>query len=331
MLEEAITFCQTNPSSAVKDIQFVVLPQDEALIIAFAEEIATLQSLHRVCPANTMGCKQLAGSVNVEVSLGNLCLETVDAIVIVNSKDLNMDSAGALSKAVKQAAGQGVQNECYQLGHQTGGSVVVTSGGNLKARHIIHLIPDSVDKKQLQKCVERCLEEAESQGFQSIAFAAVGTGGFQLTAADSASLIFQALNNFSAHFNFINKVRIVVFQAPILQAFQQEQRRHPLFCSESHVGITPPYASGQRKMTIEVINGDLTKEKSDAIMNIISSDMDLTNAGELSKAVLKAGGPHIQEECKQHGRQTAGTAVMTGGGSLEVRHIIHIIPGTVTN
>lgn len=86
-------------------------------------------------------------------------------IVIINSKDLNMDSAGALSKAVKQAAGQGVQNECYQLGHQTGGSVVVTSGGNLKARHIIHLIPDSADKIQLQKCVERCLEEAESQGF----------------------------------------------------------------------------------------------------------------------------------------------------------------------
>lgn len=77
MLEEAITFCQTNPSSAVKDIQFVVLPQDKALIIAFAEEIATLQSLHRVCPANTMGCKQLAGSVSVEVSQGNLCLETL--------------------------------------------------------------------------------------------------------------------------------------------------------------------------------------------------------------------------------------------------------------
>ena len=84
-------------------------------------------------------------------------------------------------------------------------------------------------------------------------------------------------------------------------------------------------------MTIEVINGDLTKEKRDAIMNIISSDMDLTKAGELSKAILKAGGPRIQEECKQHGRQTAGTAVMTGGGSLEMRHIIHIIPGTVTN
>lgn len=112
-----------------------------------------------------------------------------------------------------------------------------------------------------------------------------------MTAADSATLIFQALNNFSAHFNFINKVRIVLFQAPTLQAFQQEQRRHPLFSNESHVGITPPYASGQRKMTIEVINGDLTKEKSDAIMNIISSDMDLTNAGELSKAILKAGGP----------------------------------------
>ena len=287
---------------------------------------------------NAGGPQQSAVSVSVQVSTGDLCLETTDAIVNINSKDMNMDSAGALSEAVKQHAGRDVQDECYRLGHQTGGSVVVTSGGKLKARHIIHLIPDSADKNHLQKCIEKCLGLAEARGFQSISFPAVGTGGFQMSAADSASLIFQALSNFGACFNVINRVRIVVFQAPMLQAFQQEQRRHPLFCSESRVlasidkkGITSPCASRPRRMSIEVINGDLTKEKTDAIINIISTDMDMANAGKLSNAILRAGGPHIQEECKKHGRQTAGTAVMTGGGTLNVRYIIHIIPGALLN
>ena len=227
MLEETINFCQTNPSSVVKDIRFAVFQQDQALTTAFAQEVTKLQSKYSVRPGYTMGglLRHLqsklgrvhknparpAVGVSVEVLQGNLCQEATDVIVNLNSKDMNMDSAGALSKAVKQAAGQVVQDECYQLGHQTGGSVVVTSGGNLTARNIIHLIPDTADKNHLQQCVEKCLGVAEARGFQSISFPAVGTGSFHMSAADSASLIFQALSNFSARFSVIKKVRIVVF------------------------------------------------------------------------------------------------------------------------
>ena len=154
---------------------------------------------------------------------------------------------------MKLAAGQVVQDECYQLGHQTGGSVVVTSGGNLTARHIMHLIPDTTDKNHLQQCEEKCLGMAEARGFQSISFPAVGTGSFNMSAADSASLIFQALSNFSARFNVIKKVRIVVFQAPMLQTFQREQQHHPLYSNQRHVlqpmarqGLAYPRAGTQR-------------------------------------------------------------------------------------
>ena len=350
MLEEAITFCQANPSSTVKDIRFVVFQQDPALITAFTQEMANMQSKYKVRPAYTMGglfrhlrskfrrTNQLpakaTGGVSVEVLQGNLCLETTDAIVNINSKDMNMDKAGALCKAVKLAGGQGVQNECNQLGHQPGGSAVMTSGGNLAASHIIHLIPDSADKNHLQQCVEKCLGLAEASGIQSISFPAVGTGAFNMSAADSASLIFQALSRFSANFNFIRKVRIVVFQAPMLQAFQLEQQRHSLFSSHggallrgSGRGLGRTRVSRHEGLSIEVINGDLTQEKTDAIMNIISTDMNMQNAGELSKAILASGGQQIQQECSQMGKQTSGTAVMTGGGGLAVRHVIHIIPG----
>ena len=347
MLEETINFCQNNPSSVVKDIRFAVFQQDQALTATFAQEFDKLQSKYSVRPGYTMGGffrnlrsklgrvhqnpARPAVGVSVEVLQGNLCQEATDVIVNLNSKDMNMDSAGALSKAVKQAAGQVVQDECSQLGHQTGGSVVVTRGGNLTARNIIHLIPDTADKNHLQQCVEKCLGVAEARGFQSISFPAVGTGSFHMSAADSASLIFQALSNFSARFNVIKKLRIVVFQAPMLQAFQREQQHHPLYSNVfqpmARQGLAYPRAGRQRGLNIKVVNGDLTKENTDAIMNINSTVMNMSNAGDLSKAILAAGGMQIQQECSQYSNQPAGTAVMTGSGNLAVRHIIHIIPG----
>ena len=71
----------------------------------------------------------------------------------------------------------------------------------------------------------------------------------------------------------------------------------------------------------------MTKESSDAIVNLISSEMNMNNAGELSKAILREGGQQIQDECNRLGHQTAGSAVMTTGGNLAAPRVIHIIPG----
>ncbi|XP_020620849.1 poly [ADP-ribose] polymerase 14-like [Orbicella faveolata] len=262
--------------------------------------------------------------VRIEVLKGDLCQETTDAIVNITSKDMNMETAGALSKAVKLASGPEVETECNQFGQQSGGSAVITSGGNLPARYIIHMIPDSARKDHLQQCVERCLRLAETKGLQSISIPAIGTGAFGLSAVDSANLIFQALGNVSGSFNTVRKVRIVVFQPQMLQSFQQEHQRHSSYSSK---GTTSPIGK-DRRLSVEVINGDLTQEKTDAIMNINSTDMNMNNAGELSKAIATKSGPQVQQECNQLGKQSAGSALMTSGGNLNVRHIIHIIPGS---
>ena len=146
-----------------------------------------------------------------------------------------------------------------------------------------------------------------------------------MSAIDSASLIFKALGNFSRRFNTICKVRIVVFQPQMLQAFQQENQKRS---SHSNQGVRSPAAEKDFPFSVEIINGDLTQESTDAIMNINSTDMNMNNAGELSKAIANRSGPQVQQECSQLGKQTAGSAVMTSGGSLNVPNIIHIIPGS---
>ena len=310
-----------------QETTYAILFQEDHGLTA-VREMDKLQAKQKSRLEGTVGhlgskCKQRAAEskehVNIEVLQGDLCQEKTDAIVNIISQDMNMERAGALSKAVKQASGPKVQAECSRLGRQSGGTAVITSGGKLSARHIIHLIPDSAQKDHLQQCVERCLRLAETHRLQSISIPAVGTGAFGLSAVDSASLIFKALGK--ASFNTVRKVRILVFQPPMLKAFQQEHRRY----SHPNDGMTSPICK-DRRLSVEVINGDLTEEKTNAIINVNRPDMNMNNAGELSKAIAKACGQQVQQECSQLGLQPPGSAVMTSGGKLNASHIIHIVP-----
>ena len=332
MLEETVNFCRANPASNLRDIRFVVFNQDQALISAFKNEMDKHIGHPAITPLTSgmrsfLEKKKTMGTsgVSIEVLKGDVYQETTDAIVNIITKDLNMDSAGKLSQTVKQLAGPQVETELNQLGQQSGGTALITSGGNLLAQKIIHLIPDNSGKDHLQQCVERCLWLAETHGLRSISIPAVGTGSLHVSAVDSASLIFNALKNFSGSFRSVRKVRIVIFESPMLSAFQQEHQRHsfsPQVGVAQRMTLTSPFS-------IEVINGDLTQENStDAIMNINSTDMNMNNAGDLSKAIARQSGPLVQQECNQLGKQPPGTAIMTSGGNLQVPHIIHIIPGS---
>ena len=331
-MEETVNFCRANPASNLRDIRFVVFNQDQALISAFKNEMDKHIGHPAITPLTSgmrsfLEKKETMGTsdVSIEVLKGDVYQETTDAIVNIITKDLNMDSAGKLSQTVKQLAGPQVETELNQLGQQSGGTALITSGGNLLAQKIIHLIPDNSGKDHLQQCVERCLWLAETHGLRSISIPAVGTGSLHVSAVDSASLIFNALKNFSGSFRSVRKVRIVIFESPMLSAFQQEHQRYsfsPQVGVPQHMTLTSPFG-------VEVINGDLTQENStDAIMNIISTDMNMNNAGDLSKAIARQSGPLVQQECNQLGKQLPGTAIITSGGNLQVSHIIHIIPGS---
>ena len=334
MLGETVDFCRANPGSNLRDIRFVVFNQDQALTAAFKQEMEKLQpkqsspSVFKNFMSRTLFKRKQTvetSGVSIEVLQGDLCQETTDAIVNITSKDLNMDSAGKLSQTVKQLAGPQVETELKQFGQQSGGTALITSSGNLPTQKIIHLIPDTNNKDHLQQCVERCLRLAETHSLRSISIPAVGTGAFHVSAVDSASLIFKALTNFSGSFRSVRKVRIVIFESPMLSAFQQEHQRHsfsPQVGVAQCMTLTSPFS-------VEVITGDLTQDNStDAIMNILSMDMNMNNAGELSKAIARQSGPLVQQECNKLGKQPPGTAIMTSGGSLQVPHIIHIIPGS---
>jgi O-acetyl-ADP-ribose deacetylase (regulator of RNase III) len=75
--------------------------------------------------------------------------------------------------------------------------------------------------------------------------------------------------------------------------------------------------------TIKVVLGDITRVKADAIVN--AANEGLRGGGGVDGAIHRAGGPTIMEECRKIGRCPTGEAVITGGGRLPAKHVIHTV------
>ncbi|MDH5542514.1 MAG: macro domain-containing protein, partial [Nitrospinota bacterium] len=75
--------------------------------------------------------------------------------------------------------------------------------------------------------------------------------------------------------------------------------------------------------TIEIIEGDITLLDCDAIVNAANDRLIL--GGGVAGAIARRGGPSIQQECDRIGGTFVGGAVITGGGKLKARHVIHAV------
>jgi O-acetyl-ADP-ribose deacetylase (regulator of RNase III) len=79
--------------------------------------------------------------------------------------------------------------------------------------------------------------------------------------------------------------------------------------------------------TVRVIQGDLTEEPVDAIVN--AANEHLRHGGGVAGAISRRGGPSIQQESdawvQAHGVVPTGSAAITGAGRLRCRHVIHAV------
>ncbi|RLG32320.1 O-acetyl-ADP-ribose deacetylase [Methanosarcinales archaeon] len=78
---------------------------------------------------------------------------------------------------------------------------------------------------------------------------------------------------------------------------------------------------------ISLIQGDITRQDTDAIVN--AANPSLMGGGGVDGAIHRAGGRAILEQCKEivskQGRLPTGKAVITSGGNLKAKYVIHTV------
>ncbi len=78
-----------------------------------------------------------------------------------------------------------------------------------------------------------------------------------------------------------------------------------------------------KNSTINLVQGDITELTTDVIVNAANAQLVL--GGGVAGAIRRKGGPLIQEECNKIGGTFSGGAVITTGGDLKAKNVIHAV------
>ncbi|MBF0426802.1 MAG: O-acetyl-ADP-ribose deacetylase [Magnetococcales bacterium] len=121
----------------------------------------------------------------IEVMTGDITRLEVDAIV--NAANATLLGGGGVDGAIHRAGGPAILEACREIrrtrypdGLPTG-EAVITTGGNLSARHVIHTVGPIYQQEKdpaflLAACYRNCLRLAVEHGLRSIAFPGISTG-----------------------------------------------------------------------------------------------------------------------------------------------------------
>jgi O-acetyl-ADP-ribose deacetylase (regulator of RNase III) len=125
--------------------------------------------------------KLTAGNSVIELVQGDITELETDAIV--NAANAQLQLGGGVAGAVRRKGGPAIQAECDRHGPIGVGEAAITTGGQLKARHVIHAVGprmgvDRPEDELLASATRSSLKLADEHGLKSIAFPAVSTGVF---------------------------------------------------------------------------------------------------------------------------------------------------------
>jgi len=129
------------------------------------------------------------GKTGLEVVVGDIAELDVDAIANAANNALWMGSG--VAGAIKRAGGQLIEDEALRQGPIEVGDAVATTGGDLKAKWVIHAAVMGqdlqTDANLIAQATRRTLEVADRLSVSSLALPAFGTGvgGFPIYACTS--------------------------------------------------------------------------------------------------------------------------------------------------
>ncbi len=166
---------------------------------------------------------------NSEIELVQGDITESDTDAIVNAANSQLVLGAGVAGAIRTKGGPAIQEECNAIGHCPVGGAVITSGGNLKARHVIHAVGprqgEGNEEEKLKNATLSSLKVAEENNLKSITFPAISTGvyGFPLDAC--ARIMLTTVKEYLSGPTKIERVVFALFNNQSFKAFKDQLKK----------------------------------------------------------------------------------------------------------
>ncbi len=170
----------------------------------------------------------------VVVVTGDITRQDVDAVV--NAANSTLMGGAGVDGAIHHVGGAQILEECREIrrtkytdGLPTG-EAVITTGGNLPARHVIHTVgpiywrEGGREAELLAACYHNSLALAVEHNLATIAFPSISTGAYGYPRDEAAAVSSRAIAEFLSHDSQLKEVRLVFFQQSDADAFLKNHR-----------------------------------------------------------------------------------------------------------
>jgi O-acetyl-ADP-ribose deacetylase (regulator of RNase III) len=164
----------------------------------------------------------------IKIIKGDITKQKTDAIV--NAANSSLMGGGGVDGAIHRAGGPAILKECDQVIRKIErlptGKAVITSGGNLPAKYVIHTVGPiysqakaEAQAEELKNCYFNSLRIAAKKGLASISFPSISTGAYRYPLAEAAPIAIQAVKDFLQKETSIKEVYFVLFNDATYEAY----------------------------------------------------------------------------------------------------------------
>jgi O-acetyl-ADP-ribose deacetylase (regulator of RNase III) len=169
------------------------------------------------------------GNGSISLVQGDITHQGTDAIG--NAANSGLRGGGGVDGAIHRAAGPALMDACREIGGCPTGSAVITHGGNLKAKHVIHAVGpvwrggNANEDDLLAGAYRRSLELASENNCRSLSLPSISTGiyGFPVTRAAPIALR-TAARFLKDEDTELREVVFVLFDTDTLNAYRDALR-----------------------------------------------------------------------------------------------------------
>jgi O-acetyl-ADP-ribose deacetylase (regulator of RNase III) len=160
----------------------------------------------------------------LEITQGDITLQ--DTAAIGNAANSALAGGGGVDGAIHRAGGPSIMAElkARYKGCPTG-SAVITPGGNLKAKYVIHAVGprysgSTKDAELLAGAYRKSLELCSQHDIPSIAFPSISTGIYGYPVEEASRLALKTVADYLEKHQEIKLVRFVLFDSRTYQTYE---------------------------------------------------------------------------------------------------------------